>query len=352
MDATATRHASESRRDPYRRRASSGRPGAAVANPKNLRVGSVPPCLPVSRVFALCLLSAVGLASCADCNKGSGGGGEALDAAAPVEAAAPAVPDGGALNVTPLPTASIAAAVNPDKLPAYGGPTGSIEGTITVTGDRARETPADFSRCPEAASTWGHAFREFEGGKGGARLLADAIVVVTGYKGFYIPEKEEAKEIRIENCAYTTRTATLTFGQRLEVKNLSHDFWTPQLEPQGTVVLTMVMPQGDPAKIYPKKPGHYLLIDRDRRFAVVDVYAFLHPLHASTDVAGHYRIDGLPVGKLKVGTTHPQIEASAEAEVTISAGVVHTLDLSLKNVNRDAGPRVVDDAGPPQSPLR
>jgi hypothetical protein len=285
---------------------------------------------------ALALLSGGALAGCEDCK---GGGSAASDAGgeAAVEAAAPATKDGGVMNVTPVPTAAVEDLVNPERLPPYAGPTGSVEGTIRVTGDPALVVAGDFSKCGDAEKTWGHAFREGPPGEKGARPLADAIVVVTGYKGFFLPERLEAKEVRIEGCAYTTRTATMTFGQRIEVKNVSKDFWTPVLEPGTNMVLMMATPNGDPAKIYPKKPGHYLLTDRDRKYAIVDVYAFLHPLHTASDLVGHYRIDGLPVGKVKVSTTHPQIDASAEAELTVQQGLVQTVDLVLKNVNKDAG---------------
>ena len=306
----------------------------------------------MKRLLLAALTSTALLAGCADCSKG--GGGATSDATASVtlvEAGVSARPDGGTLNVTPVPTASVAAMVNPDRLPEYSGPTGSIEGTITVTGDPAPATPADFSRCPDAEKTWGHAFREGPPGPGGARPLADAIVVVTGYKGFYLPETREAKEVRIEGCAATTRTLTLTYGERIEVKNLSKDFWTPMLEPGPNLVLMMATPGGDPAKIYPKKPGHYLLTDRDRKYAVVDVYAFLHPLHTASSLTGFYRIDGVPVGKLKVSSTHAHIDSNAEADVTVAAGVVHKVDLVLKNVNKEAGaPSAPDAAAAP--PLR
>jgi hypothetical protein len=273
------------------------------------------------------------LAGCEDCSKG---GNVTADAAPVVDATA--APEGGVMNVTPIPTASVMDQVNPQKLPPYAGPTGSVEGTVSVVGDPAPVVEGNFTKCPDAQKTWGHAFREGppSGDKGG-RALADAIVVITGYRGFFLPEKQEAKEVRIEGCAYTTRTATMTFGQRIEVKNLSRDFWTPVLEPGTNMVLMMATPNGDPAKIYPKKPGHYLLLDRDRKYAVVDVYAFLHPLHASTDLLGHYRIDGIPVGKLKVSTTHPQIDDNAEKEIVVQEGVVQKVDLELKHVIRDAG---------------
>ena len=317
-----------------------------------------------SRFAAITLLGCTALAGCQDCNKGgatasdAGAGG----AAPPTDSSAsltPIVLEAGTLNATPLPTASVAAMVNRDNLPPYAGPTGSVEGNITVIGDPAKETPADFSRCPDAENTFGRAFRE--GARdpvatNNARPLADAIVVVTGHnvaghKASYVPEKNEAKEVRIEKCAPVERSATLTFGQRIEVKNLTNEFWTPVLEPGQNLVLIMATPHGDPAKLYPKKPGHFLLADRDRKYATVDVYVFLHSLHTSSALTGYYRIDGIPVGKQKVSAMHPQIDAAAEQEITISPGVVHKVDLVLKNVNREAGaPEAGLDAG--YQPLR
>ncbi|MDB5214199.1 MAG: hypothetical protein JWO86_2126 [Myxococcaceae bacterium] len=294
-----------------------------------------------TRAAAIALSTAT-LAGCADCNKGQSSGADASAASAASDGAAEAptttlVSEAGTLNATPLPTASVERAMNPDKLPPYAGPTGSVEGNITVIGDPAPATPQDFSHCPDAEKIWGHAFREGPPGPKGERPLADAIVVVTGYKGFYLPEKQEARAISIEGCGYTQRTVTMTFGQRLEIKNLANEFWSPVLEPRPSPVLMMATPNGDPVKIYPKTPGHHLLVDRDRKYVVVDVWAFLHPLHASSALTGYYRIDGLPVGKLKVQSTHPNIDANAEADLTVLAGVVHKVDLVLKNKNRDAG---------------
>ena len=66
-------------------------------------------------------------------------------------------------------------------------------------------------------------------------------------------------------------------------------------------VLMMATSHGDPVRIYPPRPGYFTLIDNEKHsWAQADVYALLHPLHAVSDRAGHYRIDGIPVGKLKV----------------------------------------------------
>lgn len=239
--------------------------------------------------------------------------------------------------------------VNPQNLPAYTGTTGSVEGTITVVGDPAPERRADFTRCPDAATVYGRTFREGPPqGPNGPRPLADAIVAVTGYAGFYLPEKNGSKEVAIAGCAFGQRTVTMTFGQRLEVKNLSKDLWTPVLQPGPNLVMMMATPNGDPVRLYPKKPGRYVLGDRERRYAEADLFVFLHPLHTSSNLEGKYRIDGVPVGKVKVNTTHPQIDgAEASVEVDVKEGVVHRVDLQI--VHKLPPPK---DAGPPANEPR
>lgn len=293
------------------------------------------------------LVGVVALLSLAACSKSGNApgdaGGPSASASASAKPASGEIPDGGALNATPLPVEEVAKMVNPSKLPAYKGPTGSIEGTISIVGDPPAETPANFSECPAAAKIWGHAFREGEKGPNGARPLQDAIVVVTGYKGYFLPETKEASPVVIDGCGYEKRTVTMTFGQRLEITNKSKEFWTPMLEPGANRVMMMAPPKNtDPVKIYPKQPGHWLLTDHDRHYAVVDVYAFLHPLHASTDATGHYRIDGIPVGKLKVGATHPRANGNAESDVDIRENVVQKVDLVIHNDMPDGGVRDYD----------
>lgn len=290
------------------------------------------------RIHHLLLLATLGAsgAACDDCNK--------HPPAADAEADA-GPPDGAVVNATPLPAASIAAMVNPDRLPAYSGPTGSVEGVVSVVGDAPPAVPADFSRCPDAQKTWGTEFREGPETDAGARALADAVVVITGYKGFFIPEKHEAKTIDIVGCAYERRTVTLTFGQRLEVKNRTSDFWTPILEPASRRVMMMAAPNGDPVRIYPKKWGRHLLVDHDRAYVGVDVFVFFHPLHAATDLTGHYRIDGLPVGKVQVNATHPRFDGGATVDLDVREGVVHRVDLTLHYTRPDAGAAATADAG-------
>jgi hypothetical protein len=248
----------------------------------------------------------------------------------------------GPVNATPLPSASVAAALGADRMPPYEGPTASVEGTIYVTGPAAPDVPADFSKCPEAQKTYGKLFREgAPQGDAGARPLVDALVGVTGYSGFYIPEKREAKLATIENCAFTQRTIDMTFGQRLDVLNkMPTTVYAPSLVGVTTPALMVAPPNGaDPVHLYPPHPGWFLMKDRLDGVAPVtaDVYVLLHPLHAVTDKDGHYRIDGLPVGKRL--TVFARLAAIGETAGTIEplAGVVHKLDLTLQYGAKDAG---------------
>lgn len=256
------------------------------------------------------------------------------------------------MNVTPVPTGVVESMLNPDGMPPYKGPTGSVEGTLTVINAIPIPKTDDYRKCPDAEKMWGTSFRlgpVVGDAKKDARALGDALVVVTNYNA-YVQEKKEAAEAVIDGCAYTSRTVTMTYGQRLDVRNISKDFWTPVLEPGSKMVMMMAPPKGDPVHIYPKQPGHYMLLDRDRKYAIVDVYAFLHPLHSTTDIKGHYRIDGLPVGKLKVNATHPQLDAQVSVDLTVVEGVVHHVDLQLNAEIVPAGstpPPADAGSGPP-----
>jgi len=277
---------------------------------------------------------------------------------------------GGAGPVAPAPEAGAAPAevhydqervkkvVNPGALPVYQGPTGSVEGTISVRGAPSPTTTgkrADFSRCPDASLVYGKAFREGEP-VGDGRALADAIVAVTGYEGF-VPAKTEHVDLRFEGCAYDRRTVLVTFGQRIDVYNGSKkEMLTPDLDGQPVVALRIAAPRSiSPVRIFPPAPGRFHLVDRGTLgYVDLDVYALMQPLHAASDVAGKYRIDGVPVGKVTVNVAHPAFTGDAAKEINVEANVVAKVDLVL-SYGEDAGAKgaTAKDAGKPApAPLR
>jgi hypothetical protein len=112
----------------------------------------------------------------------AGATGDAEVGAAPRPSVAP--------NGLPIPSASVEAVVNPEKLPVYDGPTGSVEGTVWIQGPAAPNIPnLDFRTCPAGIDVYGKLFRAGAARADGARPLADAVVALVGYGGYYLPDR-------------------------------------------------------------------------------------------------------------------------------------------------------------------
>jgi hypothetical protein len=240
------------------------------------------------------------------------------------------------VNAVGIPAASIEAMVNPDHLPAYNGPTGSIEGTISVLGDPPPDVPdIDTSRCADAKQIYGKAFRTGAKLDDGSFALADALVVVTEYAGGFIAEKSPVKLVTIAGCAYDKRTIDVTFGQKLQIVN--HDakgFYAPVLSNMNMPAVMIPAPNGDPITIYPDKPGFAHVTDRMGSPLAADLYVFQQPLHTVTDTSGHYRIDGIPVGNAKVNALSMAMarlrsKSNVVKPIEIHDGVVAHVDLVL-----------------------
>lgn len=298
-------------------------------------------------LVALCLPSA----SCKSNPSGTGSEGEAADAV--VMDAGSDAPVGQAVE-HPLPADVVEGFVNPQHLPVYHGPTGSIEGTVTLKGDPSPDTKnRDYSRCPDAELTYKKLFREGAPREDGSRPVADALVAVTGYSGAYIPESKPARKVTIEDCALTERAIDMTIGQRLEIRNVTKGkIFAPAFLQQPSPLALVAAPMGDPVNLYPQQPRVYTLYDKfgvGSSYLTGDVYVLHEPLHAVTDLAGHYRIDGVPVGEVKVNALLGVISKEQTKTVKIQPNVVATVDLEL-NYTTPPPPPVLAPSTPPPRP--
>ena len=246
-----------------------------------------------------------------------------------------------------IPRDLIEATLNPGHLPPYSGPTGSVEGTITVIGPPSPDVKLDGAKCPAAVDTFGKLFREGTPTEpNGPRALADAVVAATGYGGYYLPETKPMESVTISvDCAYPARTIALTFGQALAITNLSKYPFAPIIDAEASPAVMMAAPlgAGDPIRIFPRHPGHALMGDLMQTYAHEDIYVLRFPSHAVSARDGHYRIDGLPVGKLSVGAQHPTVLSQASAPVEIKANVVQRVDLTLEYAPKAAKPEGPQD---------
>jgi hypothetical protein len=293
---------------------------------------------------AFSLTSSLATVGCSRGNKAAPAEGSASSAASAAAASSKPADKG-----SPIPRENVELVLNPGHVPEYDGPTGSVEGTVYVTGPAAPPVHVEAGKCPAAVDTYGKQFREGPKQPDGSRPLADAAVVVVGYTGYYVPERDEVRKVTITpSCGYASRTITMTYGQRLEIANQSGQLFAPTLD-QDTLPAVMVAPpfeKGDPVKLYPRKAGYFTVSDRMQPYVHEDLYVFRHPLHAVTGLDGHYRIDGVPVGALQVGVHHPGIvNANTRSPVEIVAGMVKRVDLTLTYEPKEA--KAVDAGRPP-----
>lgn len=255
-----------------------------------------------------------------------------------------------AVTEAALPPGDLGAMRNPFDAAVYGGPFGSVEGTVTVTGDAPADTGLQFSKCPAAQAVYEKAFRV---GADGA--LGDAVVALGASPMEYVPEVLDVQTVTIRDCSFGTRTIAMTVGQRLDVLNASNQIFGPTLQPLPVYALRVLAPKSDPIRFLPPRPGRYRLQDKlGHDFLTADVFVSPHPLHAVTDTRGHYRIDRVPVGTRQIQAFHPAIgdgPKAATAEIEIAANVVTRRDLQIV-YRRDAldGGVAEGGASPPRSP--
>jgi hypothetical protein len=297
------------------------------------------------RALTLTLALAASVAACKDPPPPAHADAAPAASSATLEAAAPAPPQ----NNNPYTAAQIQKVTNPTGLAPYAGPTGSVEGTITVRGGEPPRVEADFSRCPDGAAAYGTQYRVgAPGAEADTHELGDAIVAITGYDGFVAP-KTDYVSVSFDGCAYDRRTVLLTYGQRIEVLNRSKkQLITPDIDGVPVLSLRIAAPQSiAPVKLYPPGVGRFRLIDRGvLKYIREDVYVLLQPLHSASDLKGHYRIDGIPVGKATVNVGHPAFSGDAAKEVQIEANVVLRVDLTLAAPGADAGAAQSKPGGP------
>jgi hypothetical protein len=221
----------------------------------------------------------------------------------------------------------VSAAVNPKGEAPYTGPTGTIGGIITVTGDEAPAMPEVTAKippdCETAKDTYGKLFRE-----GPGRGLADVVVGVTGYAG-YVPEDTPAEIADASGCAWNSRTYVLTFGQSLDVRSRDSRPYVPDLMGARLKAQLVAMPRGDAIHLYPEQPGRFQLVDSMRLFMLADVLVVKFPTHAVTGVDGHFVIPHVPVGKVSVSALLPATMEQAQKDVEVHAGELVDVSIAL-----------------------
>lgn len=281
-------------------------------------------------LLGLCVLGLVGCQKKADPTPAGAGSAVARGSASAAPSAVASVFKPAAPVPSGLPgqTQAISLTVNPENEPAYSGPTGSVRGIVTATGDlppvATKHLAQIKGKCPEAREAYGHVFRE-----GMMRSLADVLVAVTGYSG-YVPATESKRTVSARGCAFSTRTIALTFGQALDVVSKDGEGYAPNLLGSHMQAQMLALPGGAPSTLYPPQPGHYELTDSIKVFMLADVFVVKYATFDVTSLDGRYEIKGIPVGKVRLNALLPATNASIEKEIEIKAGETLEMPLELR----------------------
>ncbi len=232
-------------------------------------------------------------------------------------------------SAVPIPAASVEAAVNPDGKPPYTGPVGTVQGLVKFKGEQPDDIALQLTdTCAGARTMMGKRFRQ-----GPGRTAADAIVAVTGYQGF-VPARAPAMQVTLNDCSFDRRTVALTYGQRIEVFNRdARNSYVPSLLGERSSAQMVAVPNmADPIKLYPSHVGHYLLADQMQRpWMTADVYVLKYATFAITGLDGTFRVEGIPVGTVKVTADVPWLVPAVDQtlEVTIEEGKTANVDFTL-----------------------
>jgi hypothetical protein len=311
--------------------ADAGRPSAALRQVRDLLDGAV---MTLRAFLPLLALAAATGCQNNDAKPSAGTTPPASSAAAPGPSAAPPAGSAAAAGPSaafpvgiPHPASDVAKIVNPKGEEPYRGPTAKLKGTVRIKGDPPPSMDLSFptNKCGEAAATYGKLFRV--GLEGAA---ADVLVAVTGYKGF-VPPREEAEKNTLHGCAFARRTMAVAFGQRVEVSNLDQiESYMPYLDGAPKKAVMVAVPGGEPVKLFPMEPGHYMLRDElPKPFLHADVFVLAYATHDVTGLDGQYEIPGIPVGDVSVNAFLPSIDKTVEQRITLKEGD-NVLDLTLE----------------------
>jgi hypothetical protein len=218
--------------------------------------------------------------------------------------------------------------VNPAGLPVYSGPTGTIRGTVTLTGDavpvQAEVVSKIPAECASAGDFYGRPIRE-----GMGRRAADILVAATGYEG-YVPAKQDVVEIAVKDCTFPARLFGMTFGQTMKVRSGDARAYAPELLGSGNPVTLYARPGAEAVKLYPVKPRRYVLIDGMRNFMTADVFVMKYSTFDVTELDGKYEITGVPAGKVQLDALSSTTLLRGNETVEVKAGQVTTVDFTLE----------------------
>jgi hypothetical protein len=300
--------------------------------------------------LALALLATAMVASACK-PSGSNGGGQgpaaSVSSSKPADPPPPPPPE----DKFPLDDKAIDAVVNPSGATEYTGPTGVVEGVVTVKGDAPAMRPMTAlpKECEPAVANHAPMYRA--GAKG---ELADALVGVIQTAGYVRPSRAD-KVVTIKGCSILPTVIDLSLGQRLLVGNEDGSPYTPTL-PTRKIITRLAIKAQSPVPLFLTSTGAFGLTWLPGALPGSDVpsatvFVLPNALHMTTDLDGKFRIANIPVGKARLVVSHLGMPEFSQ-EIEVKAGGVVKVDVPMTYKNPALAPAPSTSASHPISPLR
>ena len=217
------------------------------------------------------------------------------------------------------------------EIEAPTGPTGTIRGTVTLTGD-APEMPKLRRGVDAVCAKTEMRAETVVAGDGGE--LANVFVRVKD-DSFEAPPPDEPAVVDQVECMYRPRVQGAVAGQKLEIRNSDstmHNVHAREMEMGAASGSSTLFNQGQPASgpAIVKSAGGFDIAELS-----CDVHAWMkgyvivsgHPYFATSGEDGSFVIDSVPVGTLTLETWHEHY-GSKTTEVTVEEGETAEASLS------------------------
>jgi hypothetical protein len=134
--------------------------------------------------------------------------------------------------------------------------------------------------------------------------------------------------VHAKGCAFHTRTVAMTFGQRLVIQGEDNRPYVPEILGQPQPAQLFVLPTMPRVSIAPQNPGLFKLVDSMRLFSVAELYVLPYRTVAVTGLDGHFEIQGIPAGPVRIDALLPQTSGVTGRDLVIEPG--KTLDINLQ----------------------
>ena len=207
---------------------------------------------------------------------------------------------------------------------AAAAPTGSVSGTVRLSGTVAARPALEVFKNKEVCGTVPDD-RLVVGPDGGVRY---AVVTIEGVRGGKKPERDATLVLDNRGCRFEPHVQTAEVGQWLELRNSDPVLHNADARLGQETLFNVALTPGRQVR-KPLARAGLVGITCDVRHTWMSAFVAVadHPYHTVTDAYGAFEIRDVPPGTYTVRVWHETL-GTREQQVTVAAGSTVTADVT------------------------